>query len=81
MLVVVYKSLHYLSPAYLSELLHPLNSVRPRRYRLKSRGDLVSAIAGPSLLNNLPIEISSASSMFIFKSLWKSDLLDQFETC
>lgn len=88
-LVLVYKSLHNQSPTYLSELLHPPNSVQllesehlkmlsVPRSRLKFQGDRAFAIAGSILWNNLLSMIRAASSLSNFRS-WRF-FLDQIAT-
>ena len=82
-LLFVFKSLHGLSPSYLSELIEPY--VPPRALRsadkmllkvlhdtnMRSRGDRAFAAAGPILWNMLPLHIRSAQSLVTFKSLLK----------
>ncbi|KAI2668349.1 Unconventional myosin-VIIb [Labeo rohita] len=82
-LLFVYKSLHNLAPAYLSELLHLYSPSRTLRscdqallvvphVRLKRRGARAFAVAGPQLWNILPLEIRMAPSLSSFKSLLKT---------
>ena len=84
-LLFVFKSLHDLSPSYLSELIKPY--VPPRNLRsadqsllvplptnLRSRGARSFAAAGPLLWNSLPLPIRSAQTLGSFKSLLKTHL-------
>ncbi|KAI2648261.1 putative RNA-directed DNA polymerase from transposon BS [Labeo rohita] len=82
-LLFVYKSLHNLAPAYLSELLHLYSPSRTLRscdqallvvphVRLKRRGARAFAVSGPQLWNILLLEIRMAPSLSSFKSLLKT---------
>ncbi len=84
--VFVFKALHGLAPAYLSDLLrchNPSRALRSgilgvlavRRSRLKHRGDRAFAIAGPKLWNSLPGSIRMVSSLSSFKFKLKAHLL------
>ncbi len=86
-LLVVFKSLNGLAPAYLSDLLtehRPLLSLRSSnqrllsipKSRLKCRGDRAFSVAAPSLWNALPLCIRSAPSISDFKSMLKTYLFD-----
>ncbi len=79
-LVLVFKALYGLAPAYLSDLLrchNPSRALRSgnlgvlavRRSRLKHRGDRAFVIAGPKLWNSLlgSVRMVSSLSSFIFK--------------
>ncbi len=66
--MLVFKTLHNLSPTYLAELLHPHKSVSPLISRflgivlipmskLKHCGDQAFAVVGPTLWNSLPVAI------------------------
>lgn len=82
-LLLVYKSLNNLAPAYLSDLLHPYTSNRELRSgkksllhiprtRLKKRGNRAFEGVGPTLWNNLPIQLKKASTLseFIYLNLF-----------
>ncbi len=82
---LVFKALHGLAPAYLSDLLrchNPSRALRSgnlgvlavRRSRLKHRGVRAFAIAGPKLWNSLPGSIRMVSSLS-FKFKLKAHLL------
>ena len=84
-LLFVFKSLHSLSPSYLSELIKPYVPNRALRSAdqmlleplptiLRSRGDRAFAAAGPELWNSLPLPIRLAQSLGSFKSLLKTHL-------
>ncbi len=48
------------------------------RTRLNHRDDRAFSVAGPTLWNNLPVDIQTAPSLYTFKSMLKSYL---FEKC
>lgn len=84
-LLLVFKCLHHLAPSYLSELIHVYSPSRVLRSsnlnilavpctRLKRRGDRAFSVVGPRLWNNLPIQIRTAHSLPVFKSLLKTHL-------
>ncbi len=86
-LLLVFKSLNGLAPAYLSDLLtehQPLLSLRSSNQRLlcipklklKCRGDRAFSVAAPRLWNALPLYIRSAPSLSVFKSMLKTYLFD-----
>ena len=80
--LLTYKTLHYNSPAYLSELVKPYAPARPLRSsdsnllcvpRLKSKAGLRSfSYAAPSLWNSLPPHIRFSSSLSAFRSSLKT---------
>ncbi len=85
-LVFVFKVLHDLTPAHLSDLLrchNPSRALRSsnlgvlavHRSRLKHHGDRAFAIAGPKLCNSLPGSIRMVSSLSSFKFKLKAHLL------
>ena len=82
-LLITYKALHGLAPAYISELLSPYSTIRPLRSsrqnllavphtKLKTKGDCAFAALAPKLWNNLPISIRSANSVDCFKKHLKT---------
>ncbi len=84
-LLIVFKILHGLAPAYLSELLHvhtPVRALRSSnqvlldvpRARLKNKGDRAFSVVAPKLWNSLPVHIRTAQSVGIFKSFLKTYL-------
>lgn len=77
-LVLTFKSLHDLAPAYITYLLiphQPLRNLRSRKLlivtesRIKTKKDRAFAIRAPKLSNNLPETIRSAESVSIFPAL------------
>ena len=84
-LILMYKSLNSLAPAYLTDKikrLQPLRSLRscdrykaimPRAHKVRL-GDRAFSIIEPKLWHSLPIAIRSAPSISIFKSLLKTHL-------
>lgn len=82
-LLIVFKALNGQAPSYISELIN-LQSTPPSlrssnkillqvpRSRLKLKGDRAFAVAAPCLWNQLPPDITSASSLSIFKSRLKT---------
>lgn len=86
-LLLVFKSLNGLAPAYLSDLLtlhQPTRTLRSAnldllvvpRSKLKNRGDRAFSIGAPRLWNNLPPEIRTAPTLSIFKVRLKTFLFD-----
>ncbi len=86
-LLLVFKSLNGLAPAYLSDLLtehRPFLSLRSSnqrllsipKSRLKCRGDRAFSVAAPTLWHALPLCIRSAPSISDFKSMLKTYLFD-----
>ena len=89
--VLVYRALHGTAPRYLSDLLRRVADL-PSRRRLRSAtfsqldvrpsrlvtvGDRSFASAGPKLWNSLPNDITSASSLSVFRKKLKTHLLRQ----
>ncbi len=84
--LIVFKILHGLAPAYLSELLHvhtPVKALRScfnqllldvSRARLKNKRDRAFSVVSPYLWNSLPVYIRSAQSVGIFKSFLQTHL-------
>ncbi len=84
-LLIVFKILHGLAPANLSELSHihtPVRALRSSnqvlldvlRARLKNKGDQAFSVVAPNLSNSLPVHIRTAQSVGIFKSFLKTHL-------
>ena len=84
-ILFTFKSLNGLAPPYLSDLLKPYTPARAlrsadklllvvRKTYKKTRGDRAIAAAAPRLWNSLPLNIRSAHSINIFKSLLKTHL-------
>ena len=82
-LLITFKALHDLAPAYISELLVPYVASRSLRSsgsrllvlpvsRLITKGDRAFSIRAPKLWNELPEEIRLTESLPIFKSLLKT---------
>uniref|UniRef100_A0A669CTZ7 Reverse transcriptase domain-containing protein n=1 Tax=Oreochromis niloticus TaxID=8128 RepID=A0A669CTZ7_ORENI len=82
-LLLVFKSLNGLAPAYMSDLLKPYVPTRSLRSaeqlllsvpksRLKLRGDRAFSIVAPKLWNNLPLHIRRSTSVLVFKSRLKT---------
>ncbi len=76
-------SLHNQAPQYRSDLLLPYTQSRSfrsadsgllqvPRTRLKNRGDLAFSVVDPKLWDSLPVQIRTASTLFIFKSTLKT---------
>ncbi|XP_033984241.1 uncharacterized protein LOC117480927, partial [Trematomus bernacchii] len=87
LLLLTYKSLHALSPQYLTDLLHPYIPSRTLRSsdsgllsiphsRLRTFGDRAFSVAAPTLWNSLPAEICNAPSLNIFISTLKTHLFN-----
>ena len=85
LLVLVYRCLHQLAPAYLSDLIVPYTPARSLRsadsnlittniYRLERCGRRRFSVAGPFLWNKLPASVKSANSLGAFKSALKTHL-------
>ena len=85
LLVLVYRCLHQLAPAYLSDLIIPYTPARSLRsadsnlittniYRLERCGRRRFSVAGPFLWNKLPASVKSANSLGAFKSALKTHL-------
>ena len=84
-LVLVYRCLHQLAPAYLSDLITPYtparslrsadsNLITANRYRLKGCGRRLFSVAGPFLWNKLPASVKSENSLGAFKTALKTHL-------
>lgn len=82
-LLIVFKALNGQAPSYISELINLQSTPRSLRSsnkillqvprsRLKLKGDRAFAVAAPRLWNQLPPDITSASSLSIFKSRLKT---------
>ena len=89
LLLIVYKSLNNLAPAYITELISPYESSRvlrscskgllqvPREVRSAkvNYGSRAFFIAAPTEWNNLPEHIKRASTVQSFKNCWKLNFL------
>ena len=84
-LLLVYKSIHGLPPAYLSELIKPYapesnlrsgmkNQLIEPPTRLVTFGDQAFYKAGPTLWNKLPLHITSSPTLSHFKQNLKTHL-------
>ena len=84
-LLLVYKGLNGLPPAYISELLHYCISSRSLRSSsqrlpsiprtsLKTYGDRAFSAAGPRLWNGLPLSLRSSNTLTVFKKDLKTYL-------
>ena len=80
--LIVYKCLHGLAPAYLSDVITVVNHDRNLRSRLhvpKARigyGDRAFSICGPRTWNLLPSHIRTAETLEAFKKKLKTHLFD-----
>ena len=85
LLVLIYRCLHTLAPAYLSDLIIPYTPARSLRsadsnlittnlYRLERCGRRRFSVAGPFPWNKLPASVKSANSLGVFKSALKTHL-------
>ena len=85
LLVLVYRCLHQLAPAYLSAQILSYTPARSLRsadnnlittnlYRLERCGRRRFFVAGPFLWNKLPASVKSANSLGAFKSALKTHL-------
>ena len=88
-LLLVYKSLNYKAPSYLSDLLtYRMNSYSLRSIsngdlvepssKMHSYGDRPFAVCAPRLWNSLPLPIRRSSSVDILKNVWKTYLFKKF---
>lgn len=88
-LLIVFKSMHNLTPQYLSKLINV--HVPSRRLRSSNQNFLTIpftrssfikkcafSVAGPTLFNTLPINIRQAESVSIFKQLLKTYLFHSY---
>ena len=84
-LLLVYKGVNGLAPAYISELLHYCSSSRSLRSSsqrllsiprtsLKTYGDRAFSAAGPRLWNGLPLSLRSSNTLTVFKKDLKTYL-------
>ena len=84
-LLLTYKALNWLAPAYIRELLTPYtpartlrsmdnNLLEPPKCRLEYFGKRSFAAAAPVLWNDLPLHIKQSPSVDIFKSRIKTRL-------
>ena len=84
-LLLVYKGLNGLAPAYISELLQHCTSSRSLRSSsqrllsiprtsLKTYGDRAFSAAGPRLWNGLPLSLRSSNTLTVFKKDLKTYL-------
>ena len=87
LLVLVYRCLHQLAPAYLSDLIIPYtparflrsadrNLITNNRYHLEGCVRRRFFVAGPFLLNKLPASLKSANSLCITKSPFSRSIRD-----
>ena len=87
-LLLVYKALNGTAPSYISELLKYYTSERKLRSSsqhllatpkatLKTYGERAFAVAAPRLWNLIPLELTSSSSIDIFKRPLKIHLFKQ----
>ena len=88
-LLLCFRIINGLAPAYLSDLLTPYKQSRTLRSssksllfipesKLKTYGDRSFACAAPLLWNNLPLDIRDAPSLETFKSNLKTHLFSSF---
>ncbi|PIK35183.1 putative RNA-directed DNA polymerase from mobile element jockey-like, partial [Apostichopus japonicus] len=81
-LLLVYKCIHGMAPAYLSDdlsfqvntryTLRSSNTLTVPRTKLKTYGDRAFPSAGPKLWNGLPISVRSSPTLSQFKSCLKT---------
>ena len=87
-LLITFKALHGLAPAYIKDLLPPKTNKRLLRSsdkgllevpgtKLKTKGDRAFAVVAPTLWNALPLILKNAVSVESFKSLLKTHLFRQ----
>ena len=84
LMLLTFRALHGLAPAYISDLLQPYTPAR--RLRSASNhdlsvpssntryGDRMFAVSAPRIWNTLPIELKSAQTLAAFKRLLKTHL-------
>ena len=85
--VLTYKLMHGVAPSYLGPLTHVSEQLGSRRLRSADLGRLVVpscklstigprafSVAAPSLWNNLPLEVTSAPSVSVFRKRLKTFL-------
>ena len=85
-LMLVYRGINNLAPAYITDFLQPVfcshyslrsndsNELEPLKTRCTTLGDRSFAAAGPELWNDLPQFIRNATSLNTFKKLLKTHL-------
>ena len=90
-LVLCYKSLHGLAPAYMTSMLNyrdppsnrctvrndELHLLKEPKGRLKTHGDRAFSVYAPQLWNALPLKLRLASSVELFKKDLKTHLFQQ----
>ena len=87
-LLIVFKALHGMAPAYISDLLTPYAPSRTLRssqsnllstpsFRTKFYGSRAFSVAAPSLWNALPASLRAAPSLACFKTGLKTHLFNQ----
>ena len=85
LLLLTYKALHNMSPAYICDLISIYQPVRSLRSadaclldvpnsRLTTCGDRAFSVAAPKLWNSLPLNLRNCASINLFKSSLKSFL-------
>jgi hypothetical protein len=87
--VLVYKSLHGTAPSYFSNIFTPLSITGRRvlrstassqllvpRRRLSTIGDRAFPVVGATVWNSLPFDVTSSSSLNIFRSRLKTFLFN-----
>ena len=88
-LLLTYKALHGLAPAYLIDLLQPKHSTRNLRFKHNlltprsftvNHGDRAFSICAPKLWNNLPEDVKTCETLQCFKSKVKTYLFNIFST-
>jgi hypothetical protein len=89
-LLIVFKALHGLAPAYISEMIQTTNnrsyslrsnnglSLKVPRHKSKTFGGRAFAVQGPTLWNRIPKELRSIPTIDLFKSKLKTYLFTQF---
>ena len=88
LLLYVYKALHGLAPAYLSDMLVPYQPCRPLRsskksllekprFKLASYGGGAFTTAAPRLWNDLPEDVKASDSVSSFKKRLKTHLFQR----
>jgi hypothetical protein len=91
-LLLTYKSLNGLSPAYLSDLLKPYKPCRALRssdnhlltaygWRLENFGKRSFQVAAPCLWNDIPLQIRHSATLELFKSRLKTYLFTMAYSC
>ena len=88
LLLLIFKSLHGMSPGYICDLLQPYHPPRALRSadasllqvpltRLVTCGDRAFSVSGPKLWNSLPSNLRNSSNLFSFKSGLKTHLFKE----